>query len=198
MRSPRPALIGKGNGDGSKRTQFVAKTKCSDCNVVLTTANKKFGRCVECAKKAAVVRVARWRARHPEQAKASRQATDRKRRDEPGRTWADGKDRLREWIAAHPEQVAESHRLRQAKRRAACRGGSLTATEWQAQLEVFGHCCAYCLASGVKLTIDHVIPLKHGGRHEIDNVVPACGPCNSRKQARGPLARVNVSSLITR
>jgi hypothetical protein len=32
--------------------------------------------------------------------------------------------------------------------------------------------------------MDHRIPLSRGGRHEIDNVIPACKPCNSRKHIR--------------
>jgi 5-methylcytosine-specific restriction endonuclease McrA len=42
--------------------------------------------------------------------------------------------------------------------------------------------CAYCGEKGS--TIDHVVPRSRGGRHEWDNVVLACLPCNSRKGDR--------------
>lgn len=34
------------------------------------------------------------------------------------------------------------------------------------------------------MTMDHRVPLARGGRHEIQNVVPACKTCNSRKHTR--------------
>ncbi len=46
--------------------------------------------------------------------------------------------------------------------------------------------CQYCgdkFAYG-KLTYDHVIPRKHGGRTEWDNIVTACTDCNGRKGDR--------------
>lgn len=45
------------------------------------------------------------------------------------------------------------------------------------------HQCQYCgkKVSEKKLTIDHVIPISKGGRHEWDNVVAACSKCNNRK-----------------
>lgn len=45
------------------------------------------------------------------------------------------------------------------------------------------HVCQYCATkfSEKKLTIDHVIPLSKGGRHEWTNVVTACSRCNNRK-----------------
>jgi hypothetical protein len=35
-------------------------------------------------------------------------------------------------------------------------------------------------------TVDHFIPLNHGGRDHISNVVLACGSCNQRKGSRLP------------
>jgi 5-methylcytosine-specific restriction endonuclease McrA len=32
--------------------------------------------------------------------------------------------------------------------------------------------------------MDHRLPLARGGRHEIENVIPACKSCNSRKHTR--------------
>ncbi|OQW46102.1 MAG: hypothetical protein A4S09_16845 [Proteobacteria bacterium SG_bin7] len=36
------------------------------------------------------------------------------------------------------------------------------------------------------MTIDHVVPISKGGRHEWDNVVAACGQCNNRKGNKMP------------
>jgi len=56
--------------------------------------------------------------------------------------------------------------------------------QWLEILDRFGYRCAYCLRSDVKLTMDHVIPLSCGGKHEAENIVPACKPCNSKKGNR--------------
>jgi len=41
--------------------------------------------------------------------------------------------------------------------------------------------CAYCLLER-KLTVDHIIPIAHGGKHIFDNIVLACTTCNCSKQ----------------
>jgi 5-methylcytosine-specific restriction endonuclease McrA len=45
--------------------------------------------------------------------------------------------------------------------------------------------CQYC-GRDAELTLDHVLPRHRGGRHEWDNVVAACRPCNHRKGGRTP------------
>ena len=44
------------------------------------------------------------------------------------------------------------------------------------------HRCQYC--GGAAESIDHVVPRSKGGRHEWENVVAACRPCNVRKRDR--------------
>jgi len=43
--------------------------------------------------------------------------------------------------------------------------------------------CQYCNTPYTKnnLTLDHVIPLSKGGKTRWENIVAACGPCNTRK-----------------
>lgn len=43
--------------------------------------------------------------------------------------------------------------------------------------------CQYCNTVFPKreLTLDHVLPLSKGGKTSWENIVTACGPCNSRK-----------------
>lgn len=60
----------------------------------------------------------------------------------------------------------------------------LTKQEWREILEYFDHRCAYCLEKLERPTVEHVIPLSRGGTHTANNVVPACQPCNSRKNDR--------------
>jgi 5-methylcytosine-specific restriction endonuclease McrA len=105
--------------------------------------------------------------------------------------------KTREWRARNPEAAAlgskswrkrnaDSVRLYVHKRRARLRDGNspgFTGSEWRALCESFDGRCAYCFAPGA-LTIDHVVPISRGGRHELSNVAPACKPCNSAKHAK--------------
>ncbi len=48
--------------------------------------------------------------------------------------------------------------------------------------------CAYCASRFVEteLTVEHIVPVSRGGRHEWTNVVTACRSCNTRKGNRRP------------
>ena len=41
-----------------------------------------------------------------------------------------------------------------------------------------GFKCAYCGASDVRLTIDHIVPKALGGKSTFENCVSSCKPCN--------------------
>lgn len=87
----------------------------------------------------------------------------------------------KDWWAANPER----HRLYQAKRRACTQGAFVVTPKDIRRLIARNHGeCAYCGATPALLHIDHVVPLKRGGRHSIGNLVPACQSCNSSKNAR--------------
>ena len=51
-----------------------------------------------------------------------------------------------------------------------------------------GFRCQYCGARGTygSLTFDHVVPRSQGGRTEWNNILTACGSCNSKKGSRTP------------
>jgi 5-methylcytosine-specific restriction endonuclease McrA len=75
------------------------------------------------------------------------------------------------------------------KRRAALRGAPVndfTFEQWNAKKKLYGFRCVYC-GKKKKLTQDHLRPLSKGGGHTDLNIVPACGPCNSRKKDGPPL-----------
>ena len=113
-------------------------------------------------------RSAAWRKANPEKARASSAASR----------------------AAHPE----THRIDQARRRARKKGlpATLTVEEWDAIKAAYQHRCAYCGKKHQRLTQDHVIPLSRGGGTVMDNIVPACQSCNSKKQANLPANPVKL------
>jgi 5-methylcytosine-specific restriction endonuclease McrA len=126
----------------------------------------------------AIARLAsRKRSQKPEvkeYAKAWRRANPDKQR-QYARKWISGN----RWLTC---LYAQNRRVRQKMAL-----NTLTPSEWQAILGYFGHACAYCLRTDVKLTIEHVIPIIEGGPHSEENVVPACSSCNSKKGPRSIL-----------
>ena len=52
---------------------------------------------------------------------------------------------------------------------------------WNYLLAKWGHRCAYCGATGVRLEQEHLIPGSRGGSDRITNLTVACRPCNERK-----------------
>jgi len=53
-------------------------------------------------------------------------------------------------------------------------------------LERDGFACRYCGASGVRLEIDHRMPVSKGGTNDPSNLVTSCRPCNNGKSADVP------------
>lgn len=70
----------------------------------------------------------------------------------------------------------------EARARAFGTDPTLTLKEWDSVVASFFGNCAYCNATR-GFIIEHVIPLSRGGTHSVDNVVPACAPCNASKGA---------------
>jgi 5-methylcytosine-specific restriction endonuclease McrA len=96
------------------------------------------------------------------------------------------KEYLRNWQKTHPEH----NRARCHRRRARIKGngGVFTVKELTAMRIAQAGICAYCREqhNSYALTIDHIIPIDQGGRHEAANICLACKKCNSSKWARTP------------
>lgn len=67
-------------------------------------------------------------------------------------------------------------------------GGTILRTEWEELKKKYNYKCMLCGRkepfndlSYKYLTMDHIIPIFKGGRHEISNVQPLCIICNSKK-----------------
>lgn len=62
--------------------------------------------------------------------------------------------------------------------------GSYTWAEVTRLWITFDKQCAYCHepTSLADIQAEHVIPLSRGGRNDIGNLLPSCGPCNSDKR----------------
>ncbi|TMC42200.1 MAG: HNH endonuclease [Chloroflexi bacterium] len=77
-------------------------------------------------------------------------------------------------------ELRQAIRARRRSRELAAEGNHTT-EQWLALLQTYGYRCTYCGADG-SLEPDHRIPLARGGTNYIENIVPACRRCNTRKR----------------
>jgi hypothetical protein len=84
----------------------------------------------------------------------------------------------REWIKNNAEHVRNYNRKKRALKRGA-QIQNFTDEQLYQRMSVFGFRCAYC--GGTFDHVDHVIPLKRGGKHCLSNLRPACSLCNLSK-----------------
>lgn len=84
------------------------------------------------------------------------------------------------------EQLRYLGRLSQNRRRGRLAKSEkhFTGEEWVALCAKHVGRCAYCGVIPKLLTIDHRVPLSRGGDNSIDNILPSCARCNTRKKDR--------------
>lgn len=145
-----------------------------------------------------------WRLAHPERLKAARAAwyvANSERHKAYSRAWyAANSERAKAvvssyqrahpervkawksaWSRAHPEEVVQYALNYRARRRGA--PGRHSLQEWKEKCELLGNVCFYCGEAG-PLERDHNVPLTRGGSDSIDNILPACRPCNAKKRTK--------------
>ena len=116
-----------------------------------------------------------WYAKNIERERErARLSMEAHRREHPEREV----ERKQRYFERNPEKVRAQWRENTHRRRA-LKGG--TSGELAALMaEMVTQPCVYC-GSTDRVTIDHVVPLSRGGKHEADNLAPACLPCNCSK-----------------
>ena len=60
---------------------------------------------------------------------------------------------------------------------------TLTQQQWESIKTYFDDKCAYCGAQ-VALAQDHLVAVINGGGYTAENIIPACGSCNSSKSTK--------------
>lgn len=112
--------------------------------------------------------VKEYRKRHPDKIKEYRDAI--------------GGALLRAWRKKNKPKLMEYSRNRRAMKRAG--GGKISAEEWQEVIVKYGSKCLHPGCERTDITMDHVVSLKNGGTHTVDNVQPLCKHHNSSKNTR--------------
>lgn len=118
-------------------------------------------------------RVRAWRAANPDRVRDAVRAYHAAHTDAI-------RERRREYRDANRDKIRALNNRRKAMQRNV-EINDLTPDEWVEIIARSDGRCAYCGCVPDRITMDHVIPLSRGGNHTASNVVPACGPCNSRK-----------------
>lgn len=129
----------------------------------------------------------KWRDKNPDKVRLQKKREYQKNRvahrmtaklKYPGR-----KDKIVEankvWRLANPNKVtAQVTRRRALKLNADT--GTVTADAIKELKDLYNGVCAYCGKDNGK-TIDHIVPLARGGKHDVSNLTMCCQTCNSRK-----------------
>lgn len=103
-----------------------------------------------------------WRRNNPEKARAA----------------------VSKYRSANPDVgLALNHAYRARQKQAQ---GKFTSREWKALKASYHGRCVYC--GNAATTADHVVPISRGGSNSIENIAPACRPCNSSKNDTSLLA----------
>jgi 5-methylcytosine-specific restriction endonuclease McrA len=157
------------------------------------------GRSAETARK--------WREEHPERFREMRakwKVDHAKETQERSRILYATNSKMREWrrqySLQHRDEIAVKNKMYRARdpdairaarwrRKMRLRGvsGNVTPAEWRERIAYFNGHCAYCGEQMIRPTQDHMVPISRGGAHSIENLVPACMSCNSRKGTKNLL-----------
>lgn len=97
----------------------------------------------------------------------------------------------RSWY--HRNRIRAIGLVHKRRARLLANGGTFTDAEWQAMCTQCEYRCL-CCGEVRPLTMDHIIPVTKGGRHEAANIQALCQPCNSRKGDRTIDYRYNVAT----
>lgn len=83
----------------------------------------------------------------------------------------------KKWVDLNRDKISVFNQKRRARKKNA--DGEFSARDYAALKKYYDR-CVYCGKEG-KLSVDHVMPLAKGGKHELSNMVLACRSCNSSK-----------------
>lgn len=89
--------------------------------------------------------------------------------------------RVLKYAKKYPEKMRVKAKIYSHKRRGYMIG-NIDYNAWLIKLDNLGNKCLICGSS--EITIDHIIPVKLGGKNNIENLQPLCRSCNAKKGAK--------------
>lgn len=163
----------------SAERQAKKPSACIDCGLPIrvTTRTCFSRRCAACRQRRKADRMNGYYHASPERFRA--RAT-RHRLANPEKL----KAALQRWRKTpRAKELIKVHQSQRAHKRRAGGGERILPADWEQLKALYLNRCAYCFSCG-PLTMDHFVPLKRGGKHELANMVPACKSCNCSKGAK--------------
>ena len=155
------------------------ETYCKECN------NQRLREAYAKDPQSKITKTRQYHLDHPEWSKN----TQRKwHQDNKERRYQKVKDRLAtdpEFLKYRRDLVARKERERRAQK-ANTEVTKVTKNDYNNILLEFNNQCWICEVKLTQVVWDHVQPLAKGGSHSVDNLRPACNPCNVRKNATWP------------
>jgi len=141
-----------------------------------------------------------YREEHREEIAAQQKEYREEHRDERAAYYKEYYEEHRDERAAYDKEHEQTAKGREVRRKAgstrrALKLGATVGDVNEAAIYERDKVCVYCGAAE-GLTIDHVVALANGGAHAQDNLVVACGRCNSRKGTMN--AEAFVRQLVLR
>lgn len=182
-----------------RRNNPGKRTPCRECGK--TRIHAGHGLCATCYsrwykkdpkhKREHAERERRRRQENPEHVrKLDRQRNQTKKRKKwkrqyQRRYYLENREHLLEYQREYRKDT-QRQTIYKARRRNRVNGlkATLTPDEWERILEEHNHSCFYCGATDCELEMEHKIPASRGGGLTADNIVPACGICNRRKDIK--------------
>jgi 5-methylcytosine-specific restriction endonuclease McrA len=169
-----------------------------ECKICTSEARKLNYRSNPEIKKAAALK---WYYENHEEAKKRNNDYRWKNRDvavKRTKDWCDAnRDYKNQYDREYYQRNKLAYYLRNENRRAAKiaqsdpPGWKATVPWWREVMERNKNRCSYCNKEFGKErldrpTMEHKIPLSRGGKHSVDNIVPACRACNDSKSVKTP------------
>jgi 5-methylcytosine-specific restriction endonuclease McrA len=151
----RPSIIRCSCCDSEKQSSEFAKDRlqCRQCRANVEAQRRK--RCADFVR----------------EKDRQRYARDREKRKAAVREY--------DWARRYPERNQVKGARRRSRERAA--ENTLTFEQWELLKSLAGHRCLDC-GESKPLTVDHVVPIAHGGKTNVWNIQPLCRSCNCSKQ----------------
>jgi HNH endonuclease len=191
IKSTHPAIWLACEGCGAERWVLLDKgqprsRKCKPCS---GRANGRLKQCSEdavcefCVRPFERVRLnQRFCSRDCQHACWVKEHIDRRRAVARGWVYRN-KEKLsvygKEYRRVNRERLIAKTQTRRTRKKG--NGGSFTVQQWNELCAKYGYRCLACKKTGVKLSVDHVIPVAFGGSSDISNIQPLCLPCNMSK-----------------
>jgi len=126
-----------------------------------------------------------WRETNLEKVKATHKAwceANSERVRVTAKAWYEANTEKRKaWCEANTEKTSQYTHRRKAIKRSLL--STLTVTQWEEIKQHFNNACCYC-GEGKPLHQEHFLALSKGGEYSRDNILPACGSCNSSKGSK--------------